>query len=78
MYQLGSKYCLSKGETKMEMLAMLSGLPCILVIVWGLAYVWFISKGYTPTKWYKLIGIILVVLSLLDVFVVNADLYPKY
>lgn len=57
---------------------MLSGLPCILVIVWGLAYVWFISKGYTPTKWYKLIGIILAVLMLLDVFVVNADLYPKY
>ena len=57
---------------------MLSGLPCILVIVWGLAYVWFISKGYTPTKWYKLICIILVVLSLLDVFVINADLYPKY
>jgi hypothetical protein len=62
----------------MEMLAMLSGLPCILVIVWGLAYVWFISKGYTPTKWYKLIGIILVVLSILDVFIVNADLYPKH
>ena len=62
----------------MEMLAMLSGLPCILVIAWGLAYVWFISKGYTPTKWYKLIGIILVVLSILDVFIVNADLYPKY
>lgn len=62
----------------MEMLAMLSGLPCILVIVWGLAYVWFVSKGYRPTKYYRLIGIILAVLMLLDVFVINADLYPKY
>ena len=57
MYQIGSKYIVfQKEKQKMEMLAMLSGLPCILVIVWGLAYVWFISKGYTPTKWYKLIG----------------------
>lgn len=75
MYKLGSKYIVSKGETKMEML---SGLPCVLFLVWCLAYVWFISKGYRPTKYYRLIGIILAVLMLLDVFVVNADLYPKY
>ena len=57
---------------------MLSGLPCILFLIWGLAYVWFHSKGYSPTKYYHLIGIILAILMVLDVFVVNADLYPKY
>ena len=62
----------------MEMLAMLSGLPCILFLIWGLAYVWLHSKGYSPTKYYHLIGIILAILMVLDVFVVNADLYPKY
>lgn len=62
----------------MEMLAMLSGLPCVLAIAWGFGYVLMQSKGYYPTKLYKLIGLILFILSMLDVFVVNADLYPKY
>lgn len=62
----------------MEMIKLLSGLPCVLAIAWGFGYVLMQSKGYYPTKWYKLIGLILFILSMLDVFVVNADLYPKY
>lgn len=62
----------------MEMIKLLSGLPCLLSIAWGFGYVLMQGKGYYPTKWYKLVGLILLVLSVLDVFVVNADLYPKY
>lgn len=62
----------------MEMIKMLSGLPIILAWVWAFGYFVIYVKGYYPTKWYKLIGLVLIVLSLLDIFVVNADLYPKY
>ena len=62
----------------MEMLKELSGLPSVLFVVWCLSLVWFHSKGYYPTKWYKLIGIILAVLMLLDVFVINANLYTEF
>jgi len=60
----------------MEMLKCLSGLPIMLLVALLLLLVYAHSKGYAPTKWYKLVLIILFILSLLDVFVVNADLYP--
>lgn len=60
----------------MEMLKCLSGLPIMLLVALLLLLVYAHSKGYTPTKWYKLVLIILFILSLLDVFVINADLYP--
>ena len=62
----------------MEMIKLLSGLPCVLTIIWAFGYMIIFSKGYYPTKWYKLVGLILFVLSILDVFIINADLYPKY
>ena len=60
----------------MEMLKCLSGLPIMLLVALLLLLVYAHSKGYAPTKWYKLVLVILFILSLLDVFVVNADLYP--
>ena len=59
----------------MEMLKCLSGLPIMLLVALLLLLVYAHSKGYAPTKWYKLVLIILFILSLLDVFVINADLY---
>lgn len=60
----------------MEMLKCLSGLPIMLLVALLLLLVYAHSKGYAPTKWYKLVLVVLFILSLLDVFVVNADLYP--
>lgn len=60
----------------MELVRCLSGLPIMLLVVLLLVLVYAHSKGYAPTKWFKLVLIILFILSLLDVFVVNADLYP--
>lgn len=60
----------------MEMLKCLSGLPIMLLVALLLVLVYAHSNGYAPTKWYKLVLIILFILSLLDVFVINADLYP--
>lgn len=60
----------------MEMLKCLSGLPIMLLVALLLLLVYAHSKGYAPTKWYKLVLIILFILSLLDVFVINVDLYP--
>lgn len=60
----------------MEMLKCLSGLPIMLLVALLLLLVYAHSKGYAPTKWFKLVLIVLFILSLLDVFVVNADLYP--
>ena len=60
----------------MEMLKCLSGLSVMLLVALLLLLVYAHSKGYAPTKWYKLVLIILFILSLLDVFVINADLYP--
>lgn len=60
----------------MELVRCLSGLPVMLLMALLLLLVYAHSKGYVPTKWYKLVLIILFILSLLDVFVVKADLYP--
>jgi len=60
----------------MELVRCLSGLPVMLLMVLLLLLVYAHSKVYAPTKWYKLVLIILFILSLLDVFVINADLYP--
>lgn len=60
----------------MELVRCLSGLPVMLLMVLLLLLVYAHSKGYAPTKWFKLVLVILFILSLLDVFVVNADLYP--
>mgnify|MGYP003563933863 FL=1 len=60
----------------MELVRCLSGLPVMLLMALLLLLVYAHSKGYAPTKWYKLVLIILFIFSLLDVFVVNADLYP--
>lgn len=60
----------------MEMLKCLSGLPIMLLVALLLVLVYAHYKGYAPTKWYKLVLVVLFILSLLDVFVVNADLYP--
>ena len=60
----------------MELVRCLSGLTVMLLMVLLLLLVYAHSKGYAPTKWFKLVLVILFILSLLDVFVINADLYP--
>lgn len=60
----------------MELVRCLSGLSVMLLMVLLLLLVYAHSKGYAPTKWFKLVLVILFILSLLDVFVINADLYP--
>mgnify|MGYP000857215165 CR=1 FL=1 len=55
---------------------MLTGFPMMLLILWVLSVIVLFVNNYRPTKLYYAIGIVLAVISFLDVFIINADKYP--
>lgn len=55
---------------------MWTGFPMMLLLLWVLSVIVLFVNNYKPTKLYYAIGIILAIVSFIDVFIVNADKYP--
>ena len=55
---------------------MWTGFPMMLLVLWVLSVIVLFVNNYKPTKLYYVIGIILAIVSFIDVFIVNADKYP--
>jgi hypothetical protein len=55
---------------------MWTGFPMMLLVLWVLSVIVLFINNYKPTKLYYAIGIILAIVSFIDVFIVNADKYP--
>ena len=55
---------------------MWTGFPMMLLVLWVLSVIVLFVNNYKPTKLYYAIGIILAIVSFIDVFIVNADKYP--
>lgn len=55
---------------------MWTGFPMMLLVLWVLSVIVLFVNNYRPTKLYYGVGIILAIISFLDVFVINADKYP--
>lgn len=55
---------------------MWTGFPMMLLVLWVLSVIVLFVNNYKPTKLYYAIGIILAIVSFIDVFIVNSDKYP--
>ena len=55
---------------------MWTGFPMMILVLWVLSVIVLFINNYRPTKLYYAIGIILAIVSFIDVFIVNADKYP--
>lgn len=48
----------------------------MILMLWVLSVIVLYVNNYRPTKLYYVVGIILAIISFIDVFVINADKYP--
>lgn len=55
---------------------MWTGFSMMLLVLWVLSVIVLFVNNYKPTKLYYAIGIMLAIVSFIDVFIVNADKYP--